>query len=114
MNLLKITAEPLESCNLLAVAGEVDLGSSPALRQAVEQRLEAGRPLLLDLTAVTFLDSFGIRILLGCAKTAETRGAKFTVIPSEAVARVLELTGVTPEIIDIAENLEAALRERTQ
>lgn len=108
MNDLRITQETLGPYSLIAVEGEVDLATGPELGQAVEERLAAGRPVLLDLSAVEFLDSFGIRTLLSCARTAAELGMRLTVIPSEAVAYVLALTGVPREVLDTAESREAA------
>lgn len=110
MNDLKISQETLGSYSLLAVDGEVDLATSPALAEAVDQQLREGLPVLLDLTEVGFLDSFGIRVLLGAAKTATALGTRLTLIPSEAVAHVLALTGVPREVLATVESREAAQR----
>jgi anti-sigma B factor antagonist len=108
VEILEITFEALGACRLLAVVGEVDLATSLVLEKAVEEQLEPGAALILDMTAVTFLDSFGIRILLGRAKAAAALGARLTVIPSDAVARVFELTGMTSAVIETAASRDAA------
>ncbi|HEX8344318.1 MAG TPA: STAS domain-containing protein [Actinoplanes sp.] len=80
----------------IRVTGEIDMGTAGQLNIAVRQALRV-RPseVLIDLGAVSFLDSSGIRALLiarqdgeGCAATVRVVNAR------EHVLRVLEITGV--------------------
>lgn len=80
----------------MAVAGDVDMDSSPAVAEAI-QRAIASRPrrLTVDLARVTFLDSSGIRVLLLGRDQAAEQGVAFRVIdPQPVVRRVLDLAGV--------------------
>ena len=56
---------------ILAVAGEVDLVSAPQLLAALRDALASGRPVVVDLGAVTFLDSSGLNVLIEAHKRAE-------------------------------------------
>jgi anti-anti-sigma factor len=48
---------------LVRLAGEIDLGNSGEIGKAIVDRItEAGR-VLIDVTAVSFLDSAGVRLL---------------------------------------------------
>ena len=47
---------------LVAAVGEVDLATAGELGDALRAQL-AGAPVLLDLSAVTFMDSSGVRVL---------------------------------------------------
>jgi anti-anti-sigma factor len=49
---------------VLHLAGELDLSLKEQLRTAVEAARVDDRPLVLDLTDVTFLDSSGLAVLL--------------------------------------------------
>ncbi|HEX8121302.1 MAG TPA: STAS domain-containing protein [Solirubrobacteraceae bacterium] len=71
---------------LLRVAGELDLVTAPALREAIE-RHEPG--VVLDLSAVEFVDSTGLVLLM---ESTRDRGVVLRREVSEPVARLLEVT----------------------
>ena len=73
---------------VLNVSGELDLVSEPQLNQALE-RLE-GREATLDLSELAFMDSTGLRALLGAAR--EHPNVKLRGPLQPPVQRLLELT----------------------
>lgn len=54
----------------IAVRGELDLGTAPELERALETARAAGRPIVLDLRELSFMDSTGVRLLLIAAEDA--------------------------------------------
>jgi anti-anti-sigma factor len=80
---------------VLAVRGELDLATVPALREAVDDVLPASPPRLhLDLSGVSFIDSTGCRELLRTADRGATAGVPVElVVPAQnrQVRRVLDL-----------------------
>jgi anti-sigma B factor antagonist len=93
-DVLRITVEPLEDGRLIRAAGEVDLSTAAALgRELAAARVEADT-VLLDLSDVTFMDSTGLHLLLEAShRSAVTDWSFFVVRPSEAVRRLIELSG---------------------
>lgn len=81
---------------IVVAEGQVDLATAPRLAEALAQALQDGiAETVLDLTAVDFLDSVGIRVLVEAAIQARQRGAALSVRGASGwVARVLEITGV--------------------
>ena len=81
----------------LTVAGEIDLHTAPALREAaLEAVRHNGTTLRLDLGDVTFMDSTGIEVLLATRRRAELEGGSMTLVrPTAAVRRILEVTGLS-------------------
>lgn len=81
---------------VLAVSGEVDIASSPALRSELEAALDEGaHEVWVDLYATTFMDSSGLHVLLQLHQRAEALRRRLTIIcPPGNVRRVLDLTGV--------------------
>jgi anti-anti-sigma factor len=80
----------------LAVAGEVDLSTSEALRHIIVNALTVDRvaELIVDLDAVTFMDSSAIAALVQGRATALEYGTTYRVInPCGRVHRVLHITG---------------------
>ena len=85
---------------VVAVAGEVDIASSPALRSALEAALNPGaHELWVDLCATTFMDTSGLHVLLQLHRRATALRRRVTIIcPPGNVRRVLDLTGVIREL----------------
>jgi STAS domain len=50
---------------LITVAGEIDIATVPQLRGQLTLLAAAGRPVIADLTGVTFLDAAGLGVLAG-------------------------------------------------
>jgi anti-sigma B factor antagonist len=80
----------------LSLAGELDLVSAPRLESelmAVES--DHAGDLLIDLEGVQFIDSTGLRVLLGATKRADATGHKLLVRHVRGQARRLfEIAGV--------------------
>lgn len=82
---------------VVTVRGEVDLATAPELEVSVRRALEdAPDGVVLDLTALSFIDSSGLRALVALSKDAKSRGASLALrnLPRHA-QRVLELTGLS-------------------
>ncbi len=81
---------------VIAVAGELDIATAPTLCARLDATRSGRRPrLLVDLSAVDFCDSTGLRALLGAASEVRAHGGRFAVVcpPSGDVARLLEIVG---------------------
>jgi anti-sigma B factor antagonist len=77
---------------LVVLSGEVDLSTSPEARKAILDCLAARRPVLVDLSGVTYIDSSGIASLVEGYQNARSAGLKFCLVDvSEAAQSVLEL-----------------------
>jgi anti-sigma B factor antagonist len=81
------------SHDLLKVAGEVDMHYSPQVREQILASLKAGRPLLIDLSGVSYIDSSGIASLVEGFQTAKTAKLHFGLLNiSNTALQVLTLT----------------------
>ena len=80
---------------LVLMDGELDLATVTAVGNELETLREAGwRQLVLDLSAVNFMDLAGLRLLLGGFERADAAGGLFLIAAaSPQVRRILELTG---------------------
>jgi anti-sigma B factor antagonist len=82
---------------VVAVAGEVDMATAPDLHAALLDALVVHRPAVIDvdLSACTFLDCSGIRVLIAAHTTARAIGCQVRVRhPRRFVRLVLEVTGL--------------------
>ena len=84
------------SWTVVNVLGELDLSTSAALRSSVEQAYgEAAPRVAVDLTAVTFMDSSSLGVLVACLKDVHDRGGELRLVGvSGSPAKVIALTGL--------------------
>lgn len=94
---------------VICLSGDVDLHSSPQARQAILDELKRGAPLLVDLSAVSYMDSSGVASLVEGYQTARKRGVEFGLAaPTQAalsVLRLARLDKVFPIHASVAERL---------
>jgi anti-anti-sigma factor len=75
------------------VGGELDAATAPELSSCLELALaDSGRPVVIDLRDVTFLDSWGVDAVVSAANRAGRPGAVRVEGASAFVHRVLRMT----------------------
>jgi anti-anti-sigma factor len=85
-----IIVETRPDITLMSATGDVDGSNSVMLGAAIDRALTAAGPVELDLSAVTFIDSSGLRVLLAFRSG---HGDRFRLArPSRVVKRILEIT----------------------
>ena len=95
----KVTVEPLEDSCLIRVGGELDRSTADLLSSALDAARADGVTALLDLSAVSFIDSAGLRVLVRAARAADTHDWALSIVQaSSAVWRIVELTGTRSEL----------------
>lgn len=91
---------------ILSVHGDVDLGSVPTLREALQDAEDAtaredaaARRIVLDLAHLDFIDSSGLHLLLVAHRRARSRGHALVLaeVPPHA-RRLFRLTGVDADL----------------
>lgn len=81
----------------VSLSGEIDHHSAAEIRIMTDGELERATPrtLVFDMSGVTFMDSSGIGLILGRARTMQAWGGKIRIIhPSERAAKILKLSGL--------------------
>jgi anti-anti-sigma factor len=78
----------------IRTVGDLDLATVPILARHVAQLRDAGcRHLTFDLSDLAFIDSSGLRFLLGCHADSRQDGFTMALVPGPpAVQKVFELT----------------------
>jgi anti-sigma B factor antagonist len=77
---------------VVAFSGEVDLEHSPQAREVLLEQVGRRRRVVVDLSAVDYVDSSGIASLVEAFQRARKGGTGFALAaPNSAVLRVLEL-----------------------
>jgi stage II sporulation protein AA (anti-sigma F factor antagonist) len=77
---------------VVSLVGELDLAEADAFLEWVGANVDRRREVVLDCSALTFLDSSGIRAILMLA--SRTPASVVIRCPTPAVQKVLEIAGV--------------------
>ncbi len=93
---LSIQRSEQDGTLILALRGELDLGSTPMLETELSDGLSDGaRRITIDLGQLEFMDSRGLHALLRAQHAAETNQMSFSLRPgARQVQRLFELTGL--------------------
>jgi anti-anti-sigma factor len=93
----------------LALHGELDLETAPQFRECLAEAEAGAETVVIDLRAVTFMDSCGIGELVGAQQRAHRQGQRLVVVKGEgtpidqvlhiaALDKTLETTTHVPEV----------------
>ena len=93
-NILDVREDRDHGAQALELSGELDAASAPALRERLAEVATRGRgPLVIDLSALAFIDSTGLSVLLNAKRRLTRRGRGFAMVcPPGHVHRILEVT----------------------
>lgn len=79
--------------DVLELSGEIDLHFSPELRKQILGSLKDGKPLLIDMKEVSYIDSSGIASLVEGFQTAKSSDLAYGLLSiSNPALQVLTLT----------------------
>ena len=110
---MEIITEKINTSLVVKVETDVlDAGNTDALKAAISPLLDENDQVLLDLTALTFIDSSGCGALLNCYKQVQEIGGEMAFCQvREPVRTVLELIRLNRLIpfFDARETAAAAL-----
>ena len=109
------TADLGDGVATVAVAGEVDLYTAPALKQAIGDAIDQGaRNVLVDLSRTTFIDSTTLGVLMGAVKRLRPAGGELAIACSDPnVRKIFAITLLDRifAIFDSPDDAVAHLRE---
>ncbi|WP_265738269.1 STAS domain-containing protein [Actinacidiphila epipremni] len=120
---MRVTRAERDGWAVVTVTGEMDLISSPAVRQKVHDAVADGRrDVVLDLAGVRFCDSSGVGVLIGSRRLMRSCAGRLRVVLPAAdappgqgahVNRVLAALGVR-RLFEVFPDLAAATDESAQ
>jgi anti-sigma B factor antagonist len=85
---------------VIAVSGELDLASSPALQEELDRVTASdSQILIIDLRELDFMDSTGLSVLVRAHQRIEEQGRQLAMVKGpQQVQRLLSLTGVAERL----------------
>lgn len=75
------------------LTGRLDTTTAPQLEAELNQNISGVEKLVLDFTALDYLSSAGLRVLLATQKTMNKQGEMIIKNVNETIAEVFEVTG---------------------
>ncbi|MGI8593472.1 MAG: STAS domain-containing protein [Solirubrobacteraceae bacterium] len=94
MALLEVDTHEENGTIRVALVGELDISSAPRVEEEIE-RLEAAKPavLVLDLRGLAFMDSTGLRLIVGADARAREQGRRLAIVRGpDVVQRIFRVT----------------------
>jgi anti-sigma B factor antagonist len=107
--------EDLHGCAVVVACGEIDLYTAPRLREVLLVAVtSSAHRVVVDLSAVTFVDPIGLGTLASASKRTRTAHGSVCLVvgPSVAIRRILEVTRLT-DLFEIHATLAEAVTEAT-
>lgn len=103
---------PGQGTHVLAVVGELDIGTAPQLESRLEEALggESDAAIALDLSRCEFIDSTGIALIVRTWQRLDGNGRMVLCCPNDQVRRLFSITGVESSI-PVRESLQEAVAE---
>jgi anti-sigma B factor antagonist len=94
------TREGPDGWTLVVLEGELDLGEAEEATRALAAAVDAAHGgLVVDLTALDFLGSTGVRVLIDATANALGRGLGFRTIPGDGPAwRIIDMLGLSERL----------------
>jgi anti-sigma B factor antagonist len=79
-----VTFAKLGSADVVRLAGEIDLANAPAIGREIVRHTGGSGAVLIDLTAVSFLDSAGVRLLDALVGDLDRSGTPIRLVVGES------------------------------
>jgi anti-anti-sigma factor len=95
-----------DSVEIVVVAGELDMATTPTLTETLDSIDLATQSLVLDISQVTFIDSHSVHALL---ERADADHLALVLPPASIVRHVLGLTNAD-RVLNLSETLEEAFQ----
>lgn len=77
----------------VALEGRLDTSTAPELESVFKNSLEGVTELTIDMAALDYLSSAGLRVLLGAQKTMNKQGSMKVANVNDTIMEIFEVTG---------------------
>lgn len=106
---MNMSVRTTENARIIDVAGDVDMNGTPQLRKLLFEALKESPKVVINLTAIRYIDSSGIAVMIEALKESQRLKRQFVLFGMNArVNAVFKLTHVM-QIFQVVETEEQAL-----
>lgn len=108
---LEISSEPVAGgSSLIRLAGELDLSNADDFREELARAEEDEPPaLVVDLRGIKFMDSTGLRLLLGALRRAEQADRRFVIVKGQEQVRDLFRVAGLEDVFELVDDPSEAV-----
>lgn len=90
---LELSDRHVESIAVLNVTGRIDMTTSDAFRDRLLGMLDGGKPLVIDMSGVSYISSAGLRALMIGSRQAHSAGTRLAVAaPQPVVMEIFKIS----------------------
>ncbi|MGH1461193.1 MAG: STAS domain-containing protein [Neptuniibacter sp.] len=109
---MEIQEEPTDKFLKINLSGRMDIDGVGNISDKFADLVKNGAlSIIIDMSKVPYICSFGIRSLLINAKTVNNRGGKYVLLsPQPDVKNVLQVSGID-QIIAVCDSMDDALKK---
>ena len=79
----------------IALSGRLDTTTAPELEETLKNALDGVTELEMDLKALEYISSAGLRVLLAAQKVMNKQGSMVVLNANESIMEIFEVTGFT-------------------
>lgn len=91
---MELSIRTTDDISIVAIVGELDAATAPLAQQQVLPLATPGSRILLDLTAVPYMSSAGLRMLLSTYRQLTSNGGKIVLVGvAEEIQDTMSVTG---------------------
>ena len=91
--MLNIEKNTNETGLTVSLTGRLDTTTAPELEKELKASLDGVTTLVIDMTALEYISSAGLRVLLSAQKTMNKQGEMKVVHVGETIMEIFEVTG---------------------
>ncbi|HEY3999355.1 MAG TPA: STAS domain-containing protein [Candidatus Xenobia bacterium] len=90
------TRQLTDSIHLVDVQGEIDVYTSPRVKESIHELIESGKyNFVINLEGVRYIDSTGLGVLIGALKKVrEHNGRIVLVCTNQQIKKIFNITGL--------------------
>jgi anti-sigma B factor antagonist len=106
---LDVDTTQVGAASVLTLRGEIDVYTAPRLRQAIIDLVDGGAShIIIDMSAVDFLDSTGLGVLVGGLKRVRVKDGSLSIVTSQdKILKIFDITGLN-KVFPIHDSVDAA------
>ena len=91
---MEISTRTSNDIHIVAIAGSLDSTTSPQAQKELDTVLAGAKKVLLDFSALDYISSAGLRVLLGAAKQLKSKGGALRMFGlNQSVREVFDISG---------------------
>jgi anti-anti-sigma factor len=91
---MEISTRTTNGIHIVAINGSLDSTTSPEAKKSIDDVLVKAKKVLLDFSALDYISSAGLRVLLGAAKQLRGSGGTLAMFGlNQSVREVFEISG---------------------